>query len=281
MKSSIEIILKDDVHRIFDAFSACFKIRIGFLSPEGKQLLVGLEKPGNEFCMLVRNALDKKKKCLALDEEKRKEALLNKDLFTWQCYAGMIESIIPIYFDGIHLGFFMMGQYRSEKKINRSLLLEYAKRFGASEELIISYLKTPSFSEEEIKDMQKFFKLIVNYIVSQNLIIIKSNLVLEKIINHARIHYDQQLSISEAARIAGRSTSTVSHLFTGILHKTFKQVMIELKMEKAEEFFKKEPDITVKEAAMRLGYDDPYYFSRVFKKRRGVAPSKFVSKDVL
>ena len=79
MKSTIEIILKDDVQRIFDAFSSCFKIRIGFLSPEGKQLVVSLGKPGNEFCVLVRDSLGKKKKCLALDEEKRKEALFKKD----------------------------------------------------------------------------------------------------------------------------------------------------------------------------------------------------------
>jgi len=280
MKSTIEIILKDDVQNIFDAFSSCFNIRIGFLSPEGKTLAAGLKKPCNEFCVLVREALNKKQKCLALDEEKRREALRKKDMITWYCYAGMIESIIPIYYEGIHLGFFMMGQYRNEKKINKALIQEYEKRFGSPEELIISYLKIPSFSEKQIKDMQNFFRLIVDYIVSQNLIILKSNLIVEKIISYAKNHIDEQISVSKAAILANRSASTVSHLFSNLLHKSFKQVMTELKIEKADELFLQDPEITVKETANLLGYDDPYYFSRLYKQYRGYAPSHFHNRSV-
>ncbi len=55
MKSSIEIILKNDVQQIFDEFSFCFNIRIGFMSPVGKEIAVGLKKPCNEFCTLIKN----------------------------------------------------------------------------------------------------------------------------------------------------------------------------------------------------------------------------------
>lgn len=275
MKSTIEIILKEDVQRIFDAFSSCFNIRIGFLSPEGKILAVGLEKPCNDFCTQIRDALNKKEKCLALDKEKMKEALVEKDMITWRCYAGMIESIMPLYYEGVHLGFFMLGQYRDGRKMDRQLLREYEKKFGSAQDLIIAYLKTPSFSQRQIQDMQNFFRLVVNYIISQNLIVLKSNLVVEKIIEHARNNQEKNLSIQEAAKIAGRSVSTVSHLFSNLLQKSFKQVMIELKIEQAEQYFKQDPDITVKEVAATLGYDDPYYFSRIYKKVRGFAPSKF------
>jgi AraC-like DNA-binding protein len=159
--------------------------------------------------------------------------------------------------------------------MDRQLLREYEKKFGSSQDLIIAYLKTPSFSQRQIQDMQNFFRLVVNYIISQNLIVLKSNLVVEKIIEHARNNREKNLSIQEAAGIAGRSVSTVSHLFSNLLQKSFKQVMIELKIEQAEQYFKQDPDITVKEVAATLGYDDPYYFSRIYKKVRGFAPSKF------
>ena len=275
MKSTIEIILKDDVQRIFDAFSSCFNIRIGFLSPDGRVLAVGLEKPCNEFCDQIRDALDKKDRCLALDREMMQEALNKKDLLTWRCYAGMIESIMPLYYEGIHLGFFMLGQYRDGSKIDRGLIREYEEKFGSAQDLIISYLKTPSFSKRQIRDMQNFFRLVVQYIISQNLIVLKSNLVVEKIIDYARKNPERNLSIVEAAEIAGRSVSTVSHIFSKLLQKSFKQVMIELKIEQAEECLKQDPNITIKEAASRIGYDDPYYFSRIYKKVRGITPSKF------
>ncbi|TFG65201.1 MAG: helix-turn-helix domain-containing protein [Spirochaetales bacterium] len=279
--STIEIILKDDVQKIFDAFSASFNMRIGFLSTDGKELAVGLSKPCNEFCEIVRNALDKKKKCLTLDEKKRKEALIEKDLLTWHCYAGMIESIIPIYYDGIHLGFFMMGQYRNEKKLDRLLLQEYELKFGSVEKLVISYLKTPSFSEDQINNIQNLFRLIVDYIVSQNLITLKSNLVVEKIITYARNQPEKHLSIREASELVGKSISTVSHIFTDILHKSFKKVMIEIKLEKAEKYLSLDPDMNVREAAFLVGYDDPYYFSRLYKIYRGISPSKYRDSRLL
>ena len=244
-------------------------------------MAVGLEKPCNEFCVHIREALNKKDKCLALDKEKMQEALIKKDMITWRCYAGMIESIMPLYYEGIHLGFFMLGQYRDGKKIDRSLLAEYDKKFGSAQDLIIAYLKTPSFSPRQIEDMQNFFRLVVNYIVSQNLIVLKSNLVVEKIINYAKKNREKNLSIKEAASIAGRSVSTVSHLFSKLLQKSFKQVMTELKIEQAEDYFQQDPNITVKEVAATLGYDDPYYFSRIYKKVRGYAPSKYREIAVL
>lgn len=281
MKSTIEIILKDDVQRIFDAFSSCFNIRIGFLSTDGRILAVGLEKPCNEFCDQIRDSLNKKERCLALDKEMMREALKQKDLLTWRCYAGMIESIMPLYYERIHLGFFMLGQYRDGHKIDRGLIREYEGKYGSAQDLIIAYLKTPSFTRSQIEDMQNFFRLVVQYIISQNLIVLKSNLVVEKIIDYARKNPGQNLSIAEAAQIAGRSVSTVSHIFSKILQKSFKQVMIELKIEQAEMCIKQDPNITIKEAASKIGYDDPYYFSRIYKKVRGITPSEFKAVGAL
>ena len=74
MKSTIEILLKKDVQKIFDKFSLCFNIRIVFFTPDGKELAVGLNKPSNELCKLMREELHKKKACMCFDKQ-----ILNKD----------------------------------------------------------------------------------------------------------------------------------------------------------------------------------------------------------
>lgn len=51
------------------------------------------------------------------------------------------------------------------------------------------------------------------------------------------------------------------------------QYFIQLKIHKAKELLS--GGATVKEAAFRLGFDDPYYFSRLFKKKAGVAPREW------
>ncbi len=49
---------------------------------------------------------------------------------------------------------------------------------------------------------------------------------------------------------------------------------IQLKICKACELLD-HTDLGVREIAIELGYDDPYYFSRLFKKIQGVSPSKY------
>lgn len=50
------------------------------------------------------------------------------------------------------------------------------------------------------------------------------------------------------------------------------QYFIQLKINKAKDLLDAE-EVSVKEVAFTLGFDDPYYFSRLFKKKTGVAPS--------
>ncbi len=52
------------------------------------------------------------------------------------------------------------------------------------------------------------------------------------------------------------------------------QYFIQLKINKAKELLASDR-CTVKEAAFRLGFEDPFYFSRLFKKKTGVAPSRW------
>jgi two-component system response regulator YesN len=39
-------------------------------------------------------------------------------------------------------------------------------------------------------------------------------------------------------------------------------------------------DRPVKEVAYEVGYQDPNYFSRIFKKFKGVSPSRYARKEV-
>jgi len=52
-----------------------------------------------------------------------------------------------------------------------------------------------------------------------------------------------------------------------------------MKINKAKELLS-EGNLTVKEVSFKLAFDNPYYFSRFFKKKTGVSPSKWNGKDI-
>ncbi len=54
------------------------------------------------------------------------------------------------------------------------------------------------------------------------------------------------------------------------------QYLLNMKIEKAKELLKK-GDLSVKEVSFALAFDSPYYFSRLFKAKTGVSPSKWAN----
>jgi len=70
----------------------------------------------------------------------------------------------------------------------------------------------------------------------------------------------------------GISTSRLNEVFKTYTSMTPYQYYIHIKIHKAESLLELE-DISVKEAAYRMGFEDQYYFSRLFKNKTGVSPS--------
>jgi YesN/AraC family two-component response regulator len=53
--------------------------------------------------------------------------------------------------------------------------------------------------------------------------------------------------------------------------------LIKIRMEKAKELLVKE-ELSVKEIANSVGYQDAYHFSKLFKKYTGNSPSDYIKK---
>lgn len=82
---------------------------------------------------------------------------------------------------------------------------------------------------------------------------------------------DRFLSLDDIAEAAGCDVSTLCRLFRRFQGTSPYQYLLRRKMNFAAEFLMESGGL-VKEAAQRVGFADPYHFSRVFKAVHGVAP---------
>lgn len=82
---------------------------------------------------------------------------------------------------------------------------------------------------------------------------------------------------SDYAKISGMSKYAFIRAFKEEMHVTPLHYIIRLKTEKAR-FLLTETDMKIKDIAMGLGYDDPLYFSAVFKKYVGESPANYRKK---
>jgi AraC-like DNA-binding protein len=80
------------------------------------------------------------------------------------------------------------------------------------------------------------------------------------------------INVPDIAEQIGVSPSKLSEIFKTYTSMTPYQYYIHIKIHKAESLLERD-NMTVKEAAFSLGFEDQYYFSRLFKNKTGVAPS--------
>ncbi|MVT09465.1 AraC family transcriptional regulator [Chitinophaga sp. ysch24] len=85
---------------------------------------------------------------------------------------------------------------------------------------------------------------------------------------------DKNLTLEEFAAAVNISASHLSALFREKTKYSPISLFTSLKIQKASQLLQ-ESDYNIKTVASKLGYDDQYHFSRVFKKIMGVSPRKF------
>ena len=100
---------------------------------------------------------------------------------------------------------------------------------------------------------------------------------LQKAIDYIDIWYGEQLQLTTVAEICRISPAYLSRLFSEHLHTTFIDYLTDKRVTKAEEAIQKD-EMSIKEIAYSVGFQDPNYFSRIFKKYKGVTPSMYVHK---
>lgn len=91
-------------------------------------------------------------------------------------------------------------------------------------------------------------------------------------------HYaEPDLSLNDVAAHANLSASHFSSVFSQETSQTFKEYLTELRITKAKELLRM-TKLRSADIAYQVGYNDPHYFSSVFKKNTGLSPIEFRSQ---
>jgi YesN/AraC family two-component response regulator len=87
-------------------------------------------------------------------------------------------------------------------------------------------------------------------------------------------HFDQNLSLKSLSDHFHLNASYLSQLFRQRCGKCLTEYIESVRMEKSKNWLET-TDMTVAETALRTGYTDANYFSKVFKKNTGISPTDY------
>ena len=271
-QASLEIILSDKVQSLLDDFAALLDVRVTFYSIDGRRLLHG--KDICKYCEIIQRDLDGLSRCEAMDLSKLQETINSQSPVTYRCHAGLQEALSPIFVHKQLVGYLMIGQFRTEEEFP----IEVRNSVGDPElrsRLKRAFDELPLFSPKKLAGVLGFFKILIDYIAVRELAVLRGDVLRGEIDRYMDRHLAENIMLPEMARRLGRSVSTISQFLRRNYHTGFKELLNEKRLARAEAFWKAHPDATVAEAAASAGFSDQFYFSRVFRKRRGIPPGKF------
>lgn len=83
------------------------------------------------------------------------------------------------------------------------------------------------------------------------------------------------LSINLLTSYFGISKNKLWNMFKKYQHTNFSEYLTNKRIEEAKKIMLRYPHIYMKQVSQSVGYEDPFYFSRIFKEKVGVAPSEY------
>ncbi|MBO5371249.1 MAG: response regulator [Lachnospiraceae bacterium] len=98
--------------------------------------------------------------------------------------------------------------------------------------------------------------------------------IIHQIVGEIQDKYTENITLTDLAEKYGISISHLSSLIKNELKLPFSEYITARRMQKAKELLKDE-SLSIAQVAEQTGYNDYFYFTRVFKKSTGISPSKY------
>jgi AraC-like DNA-binding protein len=282
MTEKMSLFFDEEVQRLIDSFAYCFKVKITVFSSGmpglREELLVGLQNPGARFCQLVQKGLRFRYRCCRQDKLMCERCEQKHELLVYRCYAGLSEAVLPIRIGETLIGYGMLGQFRPRETRSEEISRDWIKAGFDIEVLRSAFLEQPFFDQTALDNMLRLFSMLVAFVVSREYVRVRRPGLTEKVIRwlDAHISDSENLDLDHIAAVMNRSRSTISHTIKQHLGLSFKQLCILKRIQRFESIIASDPAASIREAAGRVGYEDPFYFSRIYKKVRLASPSTYI-----
>lgn len=252
-----------------------------------------------EFCKRVRGDSKFGKYCQKCDARGGLEGVITKKSYIYRCHFSIIEIAIPIIVEDNYLGAIMAGQVQLEDnnstlKLEQILFIDNKELETKKNILNECYNKLPKFSIEKLEHTVSLLEHLCDYFVNEvknnknsgNLesedkskwsnqnISFSSNEIIEKAINYIHSTKNQNISLTEIAKYCNVSAPYLSRLFSKEMGETYSSFVSKLKVKWAKNILQN-TDMTVMEISNKLGFSEPGYFIKIFKKHTNETPMNY------
>ncbi len=182
----------------------------------------------------------------------------------------------------------IIQSYNSLDKVSRKLyeLLVVINR-EVMDDINSGYERTSRYFEElrwinTISESRAYLKQVIKDLIEdvKSIKIDRVGLLIETVCNYIKKNYSREITLIEMSEMVNLSSFYFSKMFKHYKNMKFIDYLTEIRINKAKELLK-DPTINVKDIGEMIGYVDPNYFTRVFKRTEGITPTDYRNKKML
>ena len=109
---------------------------------------------------------------------------------------------------------------------------------------------------------------------------LKHRMAVRKALNMINERIQDPPTLAELASFSGLSRTYLSYIFKEVTGMRLQEYLIQVRLNKAKELLS-QIDLKVKQIAYEVGFTDPNYFCRAFKKKMGLNPTNWRLREIL
>lgn len=252
----------------------------------------------NPYCSLIKTNRKAFRHCVISSNSKLMEKISAqkniKSGFWGICHGGVMEHIIPLFYDSFIIGAVVLGSFPCNKNRAESSFFRMNKLYGFD----IQALRTnyeQNFSEKQFDDEDFLYLIRLCALYLEELIkkhidiskikvhqakkhlVKKQNIILNSAIEYIKKNINHKISIQDIAGFCYCSQSTLSHLFKKNLDVGVAEYIIIERISYAKRLLR-ETNLTIIEISEKTGFCSSAYFSNVFKQYEKIPPKEYRQK---
>lgn len=223
-------------------------------------------KHSHEWCRFKRQEKGEfDQACLAHCSQQTWQYFQENSTPRWiECWKGVLELQVPMLRDGVLLGALFIGSFKARQKAPPESLKK--------DQMYHSLTVLSEDKKREIYEMAIAFATAWVYLFD-GLPDTESDLK-NRLGTWLQLHSKEHLSLQDLADQMNLSTSRAGKVFKQLFGMTFTQVINKVRIENSKMLLKS-TRLGLSEIARSVGFENEYYFGRVFKKQMNLSPGRF------
>ncbi len=262
----------EKLNEILSAFYSLTGIKI-IIFDEGHNIVCSYPEADCAFCKKMKESFIGNAKCAENDVKFFNESLRSGSVTLYTCHAGLVEGCAPLRQNGRLLGYIMFGQI-SDLPTRETLTQNVSavcREYGLDEREFVRVAKSIKLkSYDNIMAAAKIFDACISYMLMNEMLIPKQ----DKIVMECERYIEENLPTvtpDSLCRSLGISRTAMYTIFSQRIGEGVSTFIRKKQMSAAKEMLENS-ELSVREIAALVGFDDYNYFSKVFKRHNGCSP---------